>query len=607
MDPGMYKAAVKGNTEDWVIVQQKASEFKSNVTPKGNTVLHIAARYGHTHLVHKILEVCDDALLLLCAQNKKNETALHIAAKEGHTHVVSALICYAKKRPELESGIGVRGRLRMSNSDGDTALHMAVRGGHRVVVKQLAKEDDEFEFPGNKMGETPLYLAAMLSFHDCLSDMLNSSRKPAYGGPLGRTALHAAVISKSTDCVKALLAKESGLGEVGDIYGWTPLHYAAKFSDDEGIIVGEIVGVKSSLAYLPAPCKDGGGWTTAFHIAASGGGAGGIKAMEAILKQCPDAWEMVDSKGRNVLHEAVANDRKDVTDYILQNHHHHHPNLDHLIDEKDDDGNTPLHYAAATNNYYERWYGLGFYLHPRAELLFRLGFSKLLATPWEEESMCSVIKNGSRGVVNQQQKKAANAIIGGMTKSAKSEIIVAALIATVTFAAAFTVPGGYDDDGPGSGMAVLRRKAGFWAFVIADTVAFVCAFAALCGYILLLQASALGWWRQIPISMLIYYHYSVLMHNVCGAAVVVAFVSGLYTVLVPSTTLKSVGVCVCICVCIFCIIGYTRFFTFIDRLITWILQRKKIGGEIGVRSEYSLMLLNRIYEKSNLVVEKETR
>ncbi|XP_031105668.1 serine/threonine-protein phosphatase 6 regulatory ankyrin repeat subunit A-like [Ipomoea triloba] len=555
MDPSMYKAAVKGKAEDWFILQQKAWEFKSNVTPKGNTVLHIAARHGHTYLVQKILEVCDDALL--CAQNKKNETALHIAAKEGHTHVVSALIRYAKTRPELESGIAVREMLRMSNSDGDTALHMAALGGHRGVVKQrgvvkeLATEDDEFEFPGNKMGETPLYLAALLNFHDCLSDMLNIGRKPAYGGPLGRTALHAAVISKSTDCVKALLAKESGLGEVGDIYGWTPLHYAAKFCDDEGIIVGEIVGVKSSLAYLPAPCKDHSGWTTAFHIAAA---TGGIKAMEAILKQCPDAWDMVDSKGRNALHEAVANNRKDVTDYILLN-------MDHLIDEKDDDGNTPLQYAAgATNNnynYYERWYGLGFHLHPRAEPLFRLGFSKLLTTPWEEES--SVIKNGSRGVVHQKRKKAAaddaNAIIGGMAKSAKSEIIVAALIATVTFAAALTVPSGYDDDngpgsggGGGSGMAVLRRKAGFWTFVIADTVAFACAFAALCGYVLLLQSRALGWWRWIPI----------LMHNACGVAVVVAFVSGLYTVLVPSTTLKSVGLCVCICVCI---IGFTRFFS----------------------------------------------
>ncbi|KAI8561124.1 hypothetical protein RHMOL_Rhmol04G0312800 [Rhododendron molle] len=51
-------------------------------------------------------------------------------------------------------------------------------------------------------------------------------------------------------------------------------------------------------------------------------------------------------------------------------------------------------------------------------------------------------------------------------------VIVAALIATITFAAAFTIPGGYDGNpGRDQGMAILARESAFKAFVITNTIA----------------------------------------------------------------------------------------------------------------------------------------
>ncbi|KAH7842552.1 hypothetical protein Vadar_006638 [Vaccinium darrowii] len=44
--------------------------------------------------------------------------------------------------------------------------------------------------------------------------------------------------------------------------------------------------------------------------------------------------------------------------------------------------------------------------------------------------------------------------------------LVAALIATLTFAAVFTIPGGYDD----LGSATLQKKAALWVFILSDTV-----------------------------------------------------------------------------------------------------------------------------------------
>ncbi|GKF21260.1 accelerated cell death 6-like protein, partial [Tanacetum coccineum] len=50
-------------------------------------------------------------------------------------------------------------------------------------------------------------------------------------------------------------------------------------------------------------------------------------------------------------------------------------------------------------------------------------------------------------------------------------LLVATLVATVTFAAGFTMPGGYNNSGPKEGQATLLRKLMLQIFVICDTIA----------------------------------------------------------------------------------------------------------------------------------------
>ena len=49
--------------------------------------------------------------------------------------------------------------------------------------------------------------------------------------------------------------------------------------------------------------------------------------------------------------------------------------------------------------------------------------------------------------------------------------LVAILIATITFASAFTLPGGYSTDAGAEGLPMMARKAAFQAFLISDTLA----------------------------------------------------------------------------------------------------------------------------------------
>jgi hypothetical protein len=63
-----------------------------------------------------------------------------------------------------------------------------------------------------------------------------------------------------------------------------------------------------------------------------------------------------------------------------------------------------------------------------------------------------------------------------LSKARESHLVVAALIATVTFAAAFTLPGGYKSD---RGTAILAKKFAFIAFVISDAISLMLSIFAV--------------------------------------------------------------------------------------------------------------------------------
>ncbi|XP_035549749.1 uncharacterized protein LOC109020433 [Juglans regia] len=125
-----------------------------------------------------------------------------------------------------------------------------------------------------------------------------------------------------------------------------------------------------------------------------------------------------------------------------------------------------------------------------------------------------------------------------LEKAAETHLLVAALITTVTFAAAITMPGGFvgtRGDPHYEGSAVLRRNATFKAFIIIDAISLVLSSFDVATHILmpllLIKHSESDETRYDFLSLAFKF---ILM---AMGAIFLAFISGVYVVLVHSLDL----------------------------------------------------------------------
>ena len=126
-------------------------------------------------------------------------------------------------------------------------------------------------------------------------------------------------------------------------------------------------------------------------------------------------------------------------------------------------------------------------------------------------------------------------IISRLEKKAKTHAIVDALIATVTFAAGTTVPGGFVQDGRNAGSAILMKNDSFKAFIIIDAIAMLLSTSALFIYVIMPT-----WPHSTRVTFAVRrfcYYIATFLSIFAMSALVLAFATGTYAVLAHSLSL----------------------------------------------------------------------
>ncbi|MFQ6666471.1 hypothetical protein Gotur_032803, partial [Gossypium turneri] len=178
-------------------------------------------REKRSDFIEQILSKC---LSLLLQTNAKGQTPLHVAARYGHSAIVKLLIkSCAKARDrdleklEMDQVTAVREMLRITDRESNTALHVAAKYGDVEMVEGLLKlEDPDFLYSAYKIQETPHYIAARSGDAGVLSILLEKSKLAAHGGPHGRTVLHAAAMGEDEEATRIILQKEGNLTKERD-------------------------------------------------------------------------------------------------------------------------------------------------------------------------------------------------------------------------------------------------------------------------------------------------------------------------------------------------------------------------------------------------------
>jgi hypothetical protein len=121
-----------------------------------------------------------------------------------------------------------------------------------------------------------------------------------------------------------------------------------------------------------------------------------------------------------------------------------------------------------------------------------------------------------------------------LSKARESHLVVAALIATVTFAAAFTLPGGYKSD---RGTAILAKKTAFIVFIISDAISMVLSIFAVFIYFLISLIHGLGMEKNKEIGEYttdMLFGVATLFTMIGMGTMIITFITGIYAVLEPS-------------------------------------------------------------------------
>ncbi|KAI7757481.1 LOW QUALITY PROTEIN: hypothetical protein M8C21_019272 [Ambrosia artemisiifolia] len=490
----LYEAAVEGCW--WkaksILKNNKKAASEAVTNANGNTILHIAIEMGHNYFLEKLLNFLKDGKDIE-KQNSKGQTALHIAAAIGNTHAAQLLV---RKRERLlhildinnKSPLDISFTNTMTNTCACLLRYTRLRDFHEYIPQKitnalvaaiLAKEYDLaqkllVEFPEQAKNEEIILGAITVTFPTDLSfgenfiypyDVLQLLLKIKNNIPDSDT-----VSDISVDMSPYFVASSNLFYVVFSYVEVTvrPIKNIEKKRKD----------YQKAKKILSLICDQMG--TSNHHYRRQLFEAvlqDTHEVVDAILFKSPATINYNDEEGYNIIQLSIINRAEKVYNLI----HHIIERKESYRDLIDYSENNLVHLAGrlAPSFILERTTGAALQL--QRELLWYEEVKKL-KFPLELRNMNKNMETPQM-VFTREHRDLIKEGENWIKKTAESCSITAALIVTVVFAAAITVPGGSNQE---SGIPVFKKETAFLVFAVSNAFSLFTASTALLLYLSIL-------------------------------------------------------------------------------------------------------------------------
>ncbi|CAO2207466.1 unnamed protein product [Urochloa humidicola] len=407
-------------------------ERRSRDSPgkRGDTPLHLVARSGSVAHAQRILGDLDRALVaeMAAKQNQDGETPLYVAAEKGHAEVVREIL----KVSDMQTA-----GIKASNSF--DAFHIAAKQGHLEVLKEMLQAFPALAMTTNSVNATALDTAAIQGHVDIVNLLLETDASLArIARNNGKTVLHSAARMGHVEVVRSLLNKDPSIGLRTDKKGQTALHMASKGQNAE--IVVELLKPDSSVVHIED--KQG---NRPLHVASR---KGNIIIVQTLLSVEGIDVNAVNRSGETAFAIAEKMNNEELVNIL-----------------KEAGGVTAKEPAHPPNSAKQLKQTVSDIRHDVQSQIKQTRQTKMQ--------------------VNKIKKRLEKLHIGGLNNAINSNTVVAVLIATVAFAAIFTVPGNFVEDvsqappGMSLGQAYVASNPAFIIFLVFDALALFISLAVV--------------------------------------------------------------------------------------------------------------------------------
>ncbi|WVZ53431.1 hypothetical protein U9M48_004375, partial [Paspalum notatum var. saurae] len=529
MDQRLLEAAASGHAAEMKHLALHVPGILHGTTPQGNTCLHVASIHGHEAFCKDVLAL-SHSLPLLSAVNADGETPLLTAVICGHSPLASFLLRCCRVQ-QLSETILKKDKHRCN------ALHHAIRCGHRELALELIEAEPALSHAVNQYGESPMFIAVLRDYVDVFEKLLEIPGS-AHGGAHGHNALHAAVRNRNSAIARRIMEARPELAREEDDDKNNPMRLTVHWDKIDVLTV--LSEHDPSLGYVVS--TDG---VPLLNIAAF---RGHIDVARELLKYCPDA-AYGEPNGWTCLHSAVSEEQMEFVEFVLGS-----PQLVRLVNMRDSDGENPLHVAVRKCNP-KMVAALLRHRHTDITVLNKDGndanwmlsdvtdhaktlnwnevFMLMLKADPQDTTTILNLYNKTKNEVTQSSRKDIKSLTQTYTGNTS---LVAILIATITFAAAFTLPGGYSADTGNVGLPIMAKKFAFQAFLISDTL-------AMCSSLVVAFVCIIARWEDLEF-LLYYRSFTKKLMWFAYMATTTVFATGLYTVVAPRLLWLGIVICV---------------------------------------------------------------